>query len=156
MATDGADLQQISTHPGFSPVPSPDGNWILFRNTIGSNDYLYRMAPDGATIEPLDKGNPVSHANPIWSPDSQWIYFLSERDYGGDIYRMQPDGSNIERLTNFHSILSIGKQPPVALTWHQEGYLVVSALLSSIVTVHSIRHLRWISVGHTALEPIDA
>ncbi len=90
------EIRQLSTHPAddFSPVPSPDGRWLVFVSDRSGNLDLW--------LKPLSRGSARQltwHVSPdfspAWSPDSRSIVFVSCReDAAGDIWILKIDPQN--------------------------------------------------------------
>ena len=77
---DGSDLRQITTGdasgntPGWSPVWSPDGEWVAFT----PNKDLWLIRPDGSEPHRLFGGSEqLCIGGSMWSPNSQQIAFVS-------------------------------------------------------------------------------
>ncbi|MBQ8225366.1 MAG: PD40 domain-containing protein [Bacteroides sp.] len=89
-----SDLERSFT----SPIPSPDGNWILF---VGSskiiadrftylNTDIYVARTDGTNLTQITY-HAADDLSPVWSKDGKYIYFISQRgsaDGTANIWRM--------------------------------------------------------------------
>ncbi len=76
---DGSAPQKITELPHSDyvgePVPSPDGNKIVFDNVAPNNNYeLFIMNSDGTEIEQVTEGVGVA-GRPQWSPNGETILF---------------------------------------------------------------------------------
>src|SRR5258707_6599294 len=99
-----------------SPVPSPDGKWVVVSVTEPSYDEkeqssdLWLIPVDGNTAPRQITHNKVAESEPTWSPDSQHIAFSSKRegDDTAQIYLLDLTGGEARRLTN----LSTGARGP--------------------------------------------
>jgi Tol biopolymer transport system component len=81
------------------PVPSPDGNAVVFQSNRTGNWEIYTINVDGSNLKQLTD-LPGPDVSPVWSPDGSLIVFASERDNDSEIYLMKSDGSSQTRLTN--------------------------------------------------------
>ncbi|MFP4321010.1 MAG: TolB family protein [Anaerolineales bacterium] len=118
--------RRLTEHPGddFTPVWSPDGEWLAFASYRDDGLHIYRMRPeDGeASVQRLTHGSSIN-MQPAWSPDGAWLAFTSRRSGAWDLYRMRPDGRDVQRIT--HDIYE-DKKPrwapprdePYRLGWH--------------------------------------
>ncbi len=81
-----------------APVPSPDGQWIVFTRQRWDPDAnqkttsLWLVTPDGGVMKPLTTAKGVADVSPVWSPDSRSVLFLSTRDGGGRVWIIRVDG----------------------------------------------------------------
>ena len=91
MNADGSDIVQLtnSTHGGYNPTWSPDGNKIAF----GGLGVLYVMDADGSNLKSIFSES-ASIGLPDWSPDGTKIVFRSDMDGNGEIYSINSDGSS--------------------------------------------------------------
>lgn len=95
--------QQITnfSHDSYDPAWSPTGEWIAFVSTEPGNDEVYRVTPDGATVQRLTNNTYEWDKHPTWSPDGKQIVFYSNRISGRrQLWIMNADGSNQRNLTN--------------------------------------------------------
>jgi len=104
---DGID-NQCPGNPGYGQVDEGCDSLdkIAFVSRRSGRDEIYKMNPDGSSIERLTYSGESNYAgSPAWSPDRK-IVFVSTRDRTPtslnprEIYKMNPDGSSVERLTN--------------------------------------------------------
>ena len=92
-----------------SPVPSPDGKWVVASVTDPSYDEkeqssdLWLMPVDGSTLPRQITHNKASESDVTWSPDSHTIAFSSKRegDDAAQIYLLDiTGGGEAKRLAN--------------------------------------------------------
>jgi Tol biopolymer transport system component len=104
MNVDGSNVVTVAGDPGgpeFDAAWSPDGNWIVYRDSargINEDDEVYLVRADGSGRRNLTK-DPANDWGPDWSPDGATIIFNSDR--GGAVmggYLVAPDGSNLRRI----------------------------------------------------------
>lgn len=97
---DGSGQRQLTHHPDddYSPVWSPDGEWIAFASNRNLNSDIYVVRVSGGGERRLTD-HPDHDDSPVWSPDGEWIAFVSYRNGNADIYRIRLDGSDEQRLT---------------------------------------------------------
>src|SRR5882724_5676569 len=100
-----------------TPVPSPDGKWVVASVTDPSYDEkeqssdLWLMPVDGSTLPRQITHNKASESDVTWSPDSQTIAFSSKRegDDAAQIYLLDiTGGGEAKRVTN----LTTGARAP--------------------------------------------
>jgi Tol biopolymer transport system component len=79
---DGSGEQALS-QPGlnYNPAWSPKGDWIAFTSERGASADLYRMHPDGTSLERLTD-DPTYDDQAAFSPDGQQIVFVTTRAAG--------------------------------------------------------------------------
>ena len=87
--------------PEFDGAWSPDGRWIVYRDSrrgINEDDEIFVARADGSAARNLTR-NPANDWGPDWSPDGRTIAFNSDRD-GGRMsgYLVSPDGSDLRRI----------------------------------------------------------
>lgn len=75
------------------------GNLVAFRRTIGDEEEIYLMTPDGSAFINLTE-NPAVDTDPAWSPDGSKIAFVSTRSGNADLWVMNMDGSGLTQLTD--------------------------------------------------------
>jgi Tol biopolymer transport system component len=100
---DGTSVRRVTRKrgPEFDPAWSPDGEWIVYRDSrrgINQNDEIYVVRADGTGARNLTR-DPGNDWGPDWSPDGRTIVFNSDRDglpMGG--FLMDPDGSHLRRI----------------------------------------------------------
>jgi dipeptidyl aminopeptidase/acylaminoacyl peptidase len=113
VTTDGA-LTRLTNDYGIdnrSPRFSPDGQWIAFVRSLGTDRIIRdRMDNGGSTdlwIRPVAEGAevnltaawPLQAGTPIWSPDSRWIYFTAQTGGSTHLFRVSPTGGVVEQVT---------------------------------------------------------
>src|SRR6478735_8760523 len=68
-----------------SPVPSPDGNWLVFtvrswdEPTNKTTTNLWLIAADGSKLRQLTAAKGRADTSPVWSSDGRTIAFTSNR-----------------------------------------------------------------------------
>jgi len=100
---DGSGVVRVTRRDGpeFDPAWSPDGRWIVYRDSrrgINQDDEIFVVRADGTGARNLTK-DPGNDWGPDWSPDGRTIVFNSDRDgmpMGG--FLMRPDGSHQRRI----------------------------------------------------------
>jgi hypothetical protein len=98
----GTDTQ-LTTFKGssYDPAWSPSGEWIAFVGTNTGNDEIYRVSPDGQTVQQLTFNNFEWDKHPTWSPDGSQIVFFSNRETGRrQLWIMNVDGSGQRNLSS--------------------------------------------------------
>jgi Tol biopolymer transport system component len=84
IASDGSGAEiRLTDHPGLDDGPefSPDGGFIYFNSVRSGRMQLWRMRPDGGSLEQLTD-DPFNNWFPHVSPDGKWIAFIS---FPGDV-----------------------------------------------------------------------
>lgn len=83
------------------PSWSPDGNWIVFVNTAGSQTDLYKIHPDGTGVARLTNDT-VVESNPSWLSSNE-ILFVGDGGVSGNneiyILVVNPLGSPTQLIT---------------------------------------------------------
>jgi TolB protein len=98
----GTDTQITSfSRDSYDPAWSPTGEWIAFVGTNSGNDEIYRVSPDGATVQQLTKNQYEWDKHPTWSPDGTQILFYSNRETGRrQLWIMNADGNSQRNYTS--------------------------------------------------------
>ena len=80
MNVDGTFQKQITTDNAYdvSPVPSPDGRYIVFCSNRSGNNEIWRVDVDGRNLVQLTHSNGAIRPNV--SPDGRWVIYLSTHD----------------------------------------------------------------------------
>jgi Tol biopolymer transport system component len=65
----------------YNPVWSPDGQWIVFTSELNGSADLYRVRPDGSSVERLTD-DPAYEDQAAFSPDGSRIAFVTTRADG--------------------------------------------------------------------------
>src|SRR6266545_3985826 len=100
-ASDGADLQQVTSGPAldFEPAWSPDGTRLVFERDSGPSFSIYTVNVDGTGLTRVTDG-PYFDTGPAFSPDGRFIAFGSNR--GGtfldDLWIVNADGTELRRV----------------------------------------------------------
>ena len=87
-----------SMRPIRDHAVSPDGQWIVFNETLPQED-LFVSRVDGREYRQLTQ-DAARDRGGVWSPDGQTIYFYSDRGGHYDLWRVRPDGSHLEQMSN--------------------------------------------------------
>jgi dipeptidyl aminopeptidase/acylaminoacyl peptidase len=90
----GTDTQLTTFgNDSYDPAWSPSGEWIVFVGTNTGNDEIYRVSPDGQTVQQLTFNSFEWDKHPTWSPDGSQILFFSNRETGRrQLWIMNVDG----------------------------------------------------------------
>jgi TolB protein len=103
MDPDGSNVVALADDPDgpeFDGAWSPDGRWIVYRDStrgINQNDEIYVVRADGTHRRNITN-DPGNDWGPDWSPDGSTIVFNSNRAGGMDGYLMEPDGSSVRQI----------------------------------------------------------
>jgi TolB protein len=104
---DGSNLTRLTQDETdhFSPVFSPDGEWIAFIRIYDpiqwdSSD-IFIIRPDGSDERNLTGGATALQGSLAWSPLGDWLAFSGENEIGGNqgIYLIHPDGTGFIDVT---------------------------------------------------------
>ncbi len=86
VSSTGGEPQRVLHTPGeaFSPRPSPNGLWLVYRVRGGP---IYAMRPDGRDLHiALNDRSTLGDVN--WSADGRWLVYVAPGTSGrGDIFR---------------------------------------------------------------------
>jgi dipeptidyl aminopeptidase/acylaminoacyl peptidase len=97
-----------------SPVPSPDGRWLLYvlstpdwKEAKSQTDlYVVSMQQGVASTRQMTFTKQKNESSPRWSSDARAFFFLSNREAPesaaerNQLYVMRPDGGEAQRLTD--------------------------------------------------------
>lgn len=75
---DGTNKRRIFPYRLQSPAWSPDGEWIAFSMSIGSDVHIFKMRFTGTTFDMTTLMQLTTEGRnffPAWSPDGQWIAY---------------------------------------------------------------------------------
>jgi len=102
-----------STRPIRDHAVSPDGQWVVFNETVPQED-LFLTRADGREYRRLTD-DAARDRGPVWSPDGQTIYFYSDRSGRYELWKVRPDGSppaviSKETNANFPVVSPDGKR----------------------------------------------
>jgi hypothetical protein len=85
----------------YDPAWSPTGGWLAFVSTETGGDEIYRVNPEGTTVQRLTANTWEWDKHPSWSPDGSQIVFFSNREVGRrQLWIMDADGSNQRNLSS--------------------------------------------------------
>jgi Tol biopolymer transport system component len=104
MDVDGSNVITVAGDPAgpeFDGAWSPDGDWVVFRDStrgINENDEIAVTRADGSERRVITN-DAANDWGPDWSPDGSTIAFNSDRD-GGRLrgYLEAPDGTNLRPM----------------------------------------------------------
>jgi Tol biopolymer transport system component/DNA-binding winged helix-turn-helix (wHTH) protein len=80
MSVDGTLRKQLTSDDAndISPVPSPDGRYIVFCSNRSGNHEIWRVNVDGSNLVQLTTSNGATRPN--ISPDGKWVIYLTTED----------------------------------------------------------------------------
>lgn len=93
------------TYTGITgqPVWSPDGERLLFTNSVGENfnSHIFIARPDGSEVTQLTSG-PGDFVEPVWAPDGSRIAFLHTEESGGpaELWVVDRGGDLVQAVTD--------------------------------------------------------
>lgn len=87
------DLTPRRLGPGASPVWSPQGDWIAYRQGVPTGVAI--IHPDGTNPHQVTKvgGSGYAFTSPQWSMDEQYLTFYAKNDGNHDVWVARADGS---------------------------------------------------------------
>lgn len=101
---DGTGIVQLTGDEGFdwTPVWSPDGEWIVFSSDRDGETELYVVAPDGSRTRRLTDlpTDDVGGYSPVWSPDGSMIAVEVYEHGNWNLYLVGVDDRRTVRLTD--------------------------------------------------------
>ena len=115
---DGTENRQLTMNAraNFSPVPTPDGRFIVFASTRSGNTSLWRMDSEGGNVIPLTS-DPGGETSPAITPDGRWVIF------------QHTDASNISMIKKVSidggEMLPVSKVEAVNPTISPDGSFIV-------------------------------
>jgi Tol biopolymer transport system component len=103
VSADGTSLARLTEDEGFdwTPVWSPEGEWIVFQSDRDGESELYVVRPDGSGMRRLTDlpTDDVGGYSPVWSPDGSTIAVEVYEHGNWDLYLVGIDGRTV-RLTD--------------------------------------------------------
>ncbi len=81
------------------PSYSPDGQWILFEVSYGSQSDIWLIRPDGSDPHAVIEDS-YDNIHPCWGPENNWFAFSSNRAGSYGIWISNLDGSAIVQVTD--------------------------------------------------------
>ena len=103
LSTDGV-IQRRLTPPNraidVSPVPSPDGNEVIFCSNRGGGPQIYKMGIDGSNARRISFVNSNYCTSPAWSPTGDKIAFVCRADGNFQMFVSDVNGENVLQLTS--------------------------------------------------------
>src|SRR5919197_796126 len=99
------------------PDYAPGGGWVVFQAYAGGTFHIWRMKPDGGSIQQLTSGHGDDRA-PRFSPDGTKIVFSSDRAFAGSYDIWVLDLANGNALTRLTSNDGLEEFEP---TWSPDG-----------------------------------
>jgi serine/threonine protein kinase/Tol biopolymer transport system component len=103
---DGSGNRQLTMNArsNFSPVPTPDGRFIVFASTRNGDTSLWKMDSEGGNVVPLT-GDPGSEAYPTVTPDGRWVVFQhTDPSNISMIKKVSIDGGEILPVSNVEAV----------------------------------------------------
>jgi TolB protein len=103
LSTDGV-IQRRLTPPNraidVSPVPSPDGNEVIFCSNRGGGPQIYKMGIDGSNARRISFVNSNYCTSPAWAPAGDKIAFVCRADGNFQVFVSDVNGENVLQLTS--------------------------------------------------------
>ena len=129
---DGSNQEQLTVDnqlkPGDTPVFSPDGDRIAFKN----NGYLYVMNANGSDQQRIATIGRRG-VDPVWSPDGNLLAFTKY----GNIFVVEPDGSNERQLTTTPDV----QQHIFEVVWSPDGDRIAFTTRRSVLSLEEFEDL---------------
>jgi eukaryotic-like serine/threonine-protein kinase len=132
---DGSNAHQLTSSVPIAqnPFASRDGRWIYFDTVVSTGRCIYRIAPDGSSLEQITRGG--NETRPVVSPNGATV-FVSLRRQGGENYaaRVPSQGGDptmISKGTFSPADISPDGTQLVGATWSEQHRRSVVALLPS-------------------------
>lgn len=86
-------------HDCLRPSYSPDGEWILFQVSDGSQSDIWLIHPDGSDPHAVIE-NDSDDIHPCWGAESDWFAFASDRSGYWDIWISDTSGNTLVQVTD--------------------------------------------------------
>ena len=164
---DGSDHRQITfdAKANYSPVFSPDGQYLVFVSTRAGSPDVWRVDTDGTNPTQLTH-DPDLTGQPSFSPDGSFVYYdIMDGQLKHSIWRVSINGGPPEQITRFGArrpvvspdssmmVCEIRESvsetsPKMALVSLQSGQIVSN--LNSLALLRSSR-VRWSSDGKSLI-----
>lgn len=95
---DGSERKQLTANDAanFSPVVSPDGQYIVFSVSRGGNRTLWRMNVNGSNPVQLTFG--MVDSFPSISPDSRWVIYTAQGQARPALWKVSIDGGTPSQI----------------------------------------------------------
>ena len=103
---DGTGNRQLTMNArsSFSPVPTPDGRFIVFASTRSGNTSLWRMDSEGGNVIPLTN-DPGGETSPAITPDGRWVIFQhTDASNASMIKKVSIDGGEMLPVSKVESV----------------------------------------------------
>jgi Tol biopolymer transport system component/DNA-binding winged helix-turn-helix (wHTH) protein len=118
----------LTSLPGVvrSPSLSPDGNYVVFAWTGGTQDHADLYVQQIGTGSPLRlTSDPGNDYNPSWSPDGRTIAFLRRQPSAGNsaVWRVAPLGGTERKVADVRPLLPAFR--PISLSWCPDSRCVL-------------------------------
>ena len=130
-------------NPGFvgrNVAISPDGNAIVFIDTVGGVRQLWTKARDQVDATPLaGTVTPSGNMGPVFSPDGEWIAFFSD----GKIKRVPRQGGSAIIVADSANVVD------PAIAWLDDGTILFADATYSLqaINVNASQQRRVVDVG---------
>jgi WD40 repeat protein len=125
-ASDGGDLERVTSGLDGTPEYSPNGGQLVFMRTKAGVQpdgagALFVVGTDGSGLRRITPWG-SSFLDRAWSPDGRWIAF--QRPYG-ELYLVRPNGSGLHEIPVDLPPGAGARQP----SWSPDGDWIVFALV---------------------------